>query len=84
MTIKDYYPMPEWAVDQVVRSSGLVEDTCDHGVGHPNVDWLKTHDPTGQFAYGVHGCDGCCTNTYKQVKQFREENNNDHTSNDPE
>lgn len=50
------YTKPEWAEGQVVRSSGLVEDTCSHGVGHPNKESLKEMDSI----YGVHGCDGCC------------------------
>lgn len=47
---------PEWAEQQVVRETGLVEDICSHGVGHPNLVWLKAHPN----ASGVHGCDGCC------------------------
>lgn len=35
------YSRPKWATQQVVRSSGLVEDVCKHGVGHPNSDWLR-------------------------------------------
>ena len=59
------YDKPSWATQQVTRASGLVEDKCEHGVGHPNVEWLKTHDPTGSGAYGVHGCDGCCSKKEK-------------------
>jgi hypothetical protein len=55
------YPRPNWAVDQIVRVSGLVEDISKSGCGHPNADWLKLHDPTGELGYGIHGCDGeCC------------------------
>jgi hypothetical protein len=54
------YPKPDWAVDQIVRSSGLVEDICEHGIGHPNVGWINTHDPDGEHGFGIHGCDGCC------------------------
>ena len=57
---QDLYPMPEWAVGQVVRSNGLVEDLCEHGIGHPNVRWMNIHDPDGELGYGIHGCDGCC------------------------
>ena len=53
------YRKPKWAVQQVQRSSGLIEDVCKHGVGHPNVDWLNRHDRKAQ-RFGVHGCDGCC------------------------
>lgn len=54
------YKQPPWAISQQKRMSGLVEDTCCHGVGHPNKEWLQKHDPTGQKMFGVHGCDGCC------------------------
>lgn len=46
---------------QVLRSSGLIEDTCEHGVGHPNPDslaYFRWAEPWNGFA--VHGCDGCC------------------------
>jgi len=66
------YEMPGWAVCQVVRLGGLVEDVCEHGVGHPNRAWLAEHDPDGSRLLGVHGCDGCCvqgTETLKTSKQ---------------
>ena len=56
----DKYPQPAWAVNQIVRETGLVEDVCEHGVGHPNREWLRVHDPDGSKMLGVHGCDGCC------------------------
>lgn len=46
---------------QVVRSSTLIEDICEHGVGHPNPDsaaYLNWRDKTEHW--GTHGCDGCC------------------------
>jgi len=61
---KDYlkkYPKPDWAVDQIIRASGLVEDQCEHGIGHPNLTWMKEHDPDGKKCMGIHGCDGCCS-----------------------
>ena len=45
------YKKPKWAVKQMVRESGLVEDICKHGVGHPNKDWLKKHDPNGKYKF---------------------------------
>jgi len=51
---------PDWAVKQIVRRDRpdrCVEDICQHGVGHPNKQWLKKQNNT--YA-GVHGCDGCC------------------------
>jgi hypothetical protein len=56
------YPIPEWAVRQVVRESGLVEDVCIHGVGHPNKEWLNINDPDGKKGFGIHCCCGCCKN----------------------
>lgn len=44
-----------------IRSSGLVERSCDHGVGHPDPDsvtWLNGF--TRRSGWGIHGCDGCC------------------------
>ena len=53
------YAKPDWSEGQFVRSSGLVEDTCNHGVGHPNKDWLEWHPDKTELA--IHGCDGCCS-----------------------
>jgi hypothetical protein len=52
---------PTWAVDQIRRETGLIEDICEHGVGHPNAHWLKVHDPKGKKLFSIHGCDGCCS-----------------------
>jgi len=54
------YPRPPWAVKQIVRASGLVEDISESGCGHPNAHWLKLHDPIGERGYSIHGCDGAC------------------------
>ena len=54
------YPMPDWAVRQVVRTSGLVENVCKHGVGHPHPASVKEFEDRGILSMGVHGCDGCC------------------------
>ena len=59
-TFKKKYPKPSWATHQIVRAGGIVEDICKHGVGHPNKEWLKKHDPDGKKMMGVHGCDFCC------------------------
>ncbi len=45
----------------LVRSSGLTERICGHGIGHPDPDslsWLDRDRPGHVLA--VHGCDGCC------------------------
>ena len=65
---KTKYKKPEWAVKQITRISGLVEDVCKHGVGHPNREWIKEHDPDGERGFGIHGCDGCCF-TWERVKE---------------
>lgn len=54
------YRKPKWAVQQLQRSSGLIEDVCKHGVGHPNKDWLSRHDSKGNRGLKVHACCGCC------------------------
>ena len=59
--MKTQYKKPVWAVDQIIRASGLVEDICVHGVGHPNKEWLEGNDPDGKKSWAVHGCDGCCS-----------------------
>jgi hypothetical protein len=54
------YKKPKWAVKQLVRESGLVEDIDEYGCGHPNLEWLKEHDPDGKKGFGIHGCNGSC------------------------
>lgn len=56
------YWRAQWAVDQTCRrdKDDLIEDLCEHGVGHPNRDWMDAHDPDGELGFGIHGCDGCC------------------------
>ena len=67
--MKTKYKKPDWAVDQTIRASGLVEDICEHGVGHPNREWLKKHDPDGKLCLSVHGCDGCCVQEAEKYKK---------------
>jgi hypothetical protein len=55
---------PDWAVSmqpRLDRSDQLLENICEHGVGHPNKDWLNIADSDGKLKLGVHGCDGCCS-----------------------
>jgi hypothetical protein len=56
--MKKRYKKPKWAVSQNVRMSGLVEDICVHGVGHPNEQWIAEHPGSDRL---IHGCDGCCS-----------------------
>jgi len=62
------YPMPDWAVRQVIRTSGLVENVCKHGVGHPHPASVKEFEDRGIMSMGVHGCDGCCCNDNTKPK----------------
>lgn len=59
--MKTQYKKPDWAIDQIIREGGLVEDICEHGVGHPNKEWLAEHDPENKKSFAIHGCDGCCS-----------------------
>lgn len=47
---------------------GLMERTCEHGVGHPDPDDLefkrRTLGHKAARAEAVHGCDGCCDGAY--------------------
>ena len=56
---KPLYSRPSWATYQTIRCSGLYEDVCAHGVGHPNAEWLAAHAERPYLA--IHGCDGCCS-----------------------
>ena len=46
----------------------LMERICSHGIGHPDPDHMRhlknIWSPMGVWAYGVHGCDGCCQQRY--------------------
>lgn len=66
---KTKYKKPDWAVSQCVRMSGLVEDICSHGVGHPNSQWLKEHPK--QRHLSIHGCDGCCSAKDSEPKKSK-------------
>lgn len=38
------------------RDRGIMERICPHGVGHPDPDCIYA-----QAEWGIHGCDGCCS-----------------------
>jgi len=45
------------------RETGLVENICEHGIGHPAYGSALYQDAIRgdeDGAWGVHGCDGCC------------------------
>jgi hypothetical protein len=48
-----------WRADR-----GLMERVCPHGIGHPDPDDIAFKERTivnfKDYAFGVHGCDGCC------------------------
>jgi len=47
-------------VSTIRRETGLVENVCKCGVGHPahaSIHWLELH---GKAGHGTHGCCGCC------------------------
>ena len=52
------YEVPAWRIGYCWRETGLLEDVCEHGVGHPNQDFLKKEG--WPDVWSVHGCDGCC------------------------
>lgn len=66
------YKKPKWAVKQIIRENGLVEDIDKYGCGHPNLEWLKENDSNGEKGLGIHGCNGACCNNGKPLtlKQF--------------
>ena len=57
-------PAPPWAIMQARRGTGLIEDVCEHGIGHPNREWLRVYGDRSHLS--VHGCDGCCTQKHKE------------------
>ena len=57
------FEKPEWAVKQIKRErfgKVIVEDICEHGIGHPNRQWLISLTEEERSYAGIHGCDGCC------------------------
>jgi len=70
------YKKPRWAVQQFIRETGLVEDICKHGIGHPNAEWLARNDPDNKFGFNVHGCDGCCSKAMKEAIRKVKKNGN--------
>lgn len=66
MTVEEsleLYPPAPWAKKRVVRVRGgtvVVEDICEHEIGHPNRSWLDSMSLSVRRYEGIHGCDGCC------------------------
>lgn len=64
--IKKKWPPAQWAVQQIFRDNGMIEDICEHGVGHPNRAWLEKYPSPHN---GIHGCDGCCCKEKNEIHQ---------------
>lgn len=47
---------------------GLAERFCKHGVGHSDPDSVAFYSRQGTHGMGVHGCDGCCRETYEEIQ----------------
>lgn len=65
------------------RETGLLEGVCEHGVGHPlyaSIDWMMITDGAynplkrnpQDSAWGIHGCDGCCSDTEWQIETLKD------------
>lgn len=71
-TVHNRSDHPMRSFEQFWRSDrGIMERTCTHGIGHPDPDEYKLHQPGGE-EIAVHGCDGCCEGSYEFMK--KEEN----------
>lgn len=47
----------------MLRTSGLIERVCIHGIGHPDpdsADWMDKQYGHRPGTWSIHGCDGCC------------------------
>lgn len=66
-SISDRFPLPSWAVKRTIRIRGgrlIVEDICEHGIGHPNRAWLLSLPEDERHGEAIHGCDKCCWGDY--------------------
>lgn len=59
------HPLSSAPLNYRADRAGLMERRCHHGIGHPDPDDLTfkrlTMPDFENYAFGVHGCDGCCT-----------------------
>lgn len=51
--------MSDWPMDWR-GDRGILERTCEHGVGHYDPDQVPYWKETDQMWQTVHGCCGCC------------------------
>ena len=50
-------------IEKVKRGSGIEEEVCEHGVGHPTLESAKKVAKARKHELIIwlsHGCDGCC------------------------
>lgn len=73
---------PDWAVDQIRRETGLIEDICECGVGHPNKDFMASCKKEDLRWIGVHGCCGCCSGRKRDLKLAKEQEHEQASDND--
>ena len=63
--IRDNPPAPSADYPRLLtRETGLIEQMCICGVGHPHPDSIKAmSDSKGDdyWVWSVHGCCGCCS-----------------------
>lgn len=50
------------------KPHGFAERFCEHGIGHSDPDSVAFMAQRGDHGHGVHGCDGCCNGTYKEIQ----------------
>lgn len=61
------HPLKDAPMHIRVDKDFLVERICPHGIGHDDPDSVAYMQEQGFSWAGVHGCDGCCTSTNKQL-----------------
>lgn len=48
--------------------NGMMERVCEHGIGHPDPDYVKYMARQGNNWAGTHGCDGCCSQEARDLR----------------
>lgn len=67
-------------IKTIRRETSLIEGICEHGIGHPlyaSIHWLvihgeEPHSTPEHSHWGVHGCDGCCSDSEWQIETLKE------------
>lgn len=60
----------------VRRENGVIENMCEHGVGHPafgSADywWRVSGREDEDNPLHIHGCDGCCRSNEWKIEDLR-------------